>query len=133
MLVGWELAMSLGVVFLGAVVLGTISFGLGMVSMPFLLLALAPQEAVVIINAMIVLTTGLTVAQTWRHLRLKESWLFVAAGLPPVPIAVVLLNAADPVILRLTIVGLILVLGVMSLFQISLPGARQRWAGTLYH
>ena len=105
MLVGWELAMSLGVVFLGAVVLGTISFGLGMVSMPFLLLALAPQEAVVIINAMIVLTTGLTVAQTWRHLRLKESWLFVAAGLPPVPIAVVLLNAADPVILRLTIVG----------------------------
>ena len=128
MLVGWELAMSLGVVFLGAVVLGTISFGLGMVSMPFLLLALAPQEAVVIINAMIVLTTGLTVAQTWRHLRLKESWLFVAAGLPPVPIAVVLLNAADPVILRLTIVGLILVLGVMSLFQISLPGARRRWA-----
>ena len=128
MLAGWELVIGLGIIFLGSIVLGTISFGVGMVAMPVLLLFLAPQDAVVIINAMIVLTTGLTLIQTWRHLRLKESWLFVVAGLPPVPIAVALLNAANPVILRLTIVGLILVLGVMSLFQISLPGARQRWA-----
>ena len=128
MLAGWELVIGLGIIFLGSIVLGTISFGIGMVSMPVLLLFLAPQDAVVIINAMIVLTTGLTVIQTWRHLRLKESWLFVAAGLPPVPIGVMLLNSANPVALRIAIVGLILALGVMSLFQIRLPGARRRLA-----
>ena len=128
MLTGWELALGLTAMFFGAIVLGTISFGLGTVAMPFLLLILAPQDAVVIVNAVVVLTTGLTVAQTWRHLNLRDSWPFVVAGLPPVPLGVLLLHGADAVALRLTIVGVILVLGVMSLFQIHLPGARSRWA-----
>ena len=110
--------------FFGAVVLGTISFGLGTVSMPFMLLILPPQEAVVIVNAVVVLTTGLTVIQTWRHLNLRQSWPFVAAGLPPVPLGVLLLHGADAVALRLTIVVVILALGVMSLFRIRLPGAQ---------
>ncbi len=131
MLVGWELVIGLGIIFLGSIVLGTISFGVGMVAMPVLLLFLAPQDAVVIINAMIVLTTGLTVIQTWRHLRLKESWPFVVAGLPPVPIGVLLLHSANPVALRIAIVALILALGVMSLFQVRLPGARRRLAAPI--
>ena len=108
--------------------LGTISFGLGTVAMPFILLILPPQDAVVIVNAVVVLTTGLTVIQTWRHLDLRATWPFVVAGLPPVPLGVLLLHGADAVALRLTIVVVILVLGVMSLFQIRLPGARSRWA-----
>ena len=110
MLSGLELIIGLVMVFLGSLVLGTIGFGLGMVAMPVLLLILAPQETVVIINAMIVLTAGLTLAQTWRHLTLRETWPFVVAGLPPIPIAVVLLDSADPVVLRLVIIGLILTL-----------------------
>ena len=129
MLAGWELALGLAAMFFGAVVLGTISFGLGTVSMPFMLLILPPQEAVVIVNAVVVLTTGLTVIQTWRHLNLRQSWPFVVAGLPPVPLGVLLLHGADAVALRLTIVVVILALGVMSLFRIRLPGARSRWAG----
>ncbi len=128
MLTGWELAIGLAAMFFGAIVLGTISFGLGTVSMPFMLLILPPQDAVVIVNAVVVLTTGLTVIQTWRHLNLRESWPFVVAGLPPVPLGVLLLHGADAVALRLTIVVVILALGVMSLFQIRLPGARSRWA-----
>ncbi len=128
MLAGWELALGLAAMFFGAIVLGTISFGLGTVAMPFMLLILPPQDAVVIVNAVVVLTTGLTVIQTWRHLNLRESWPFVVAGLPPVPIGVLLLHGADPVALRLTIVVVILALGVMSLFQIRLPGARSPWA-----
>ena len=128
MLTGWELALGLGAMFFGAIVLGTISFGLGTVSMPFMLLILPPQDAVVTVNAVVVLTTGLTVIQTWRRLNLRESWPFVVAGLPPVPIGVLLLHEADAVALRLTIVVVILALGVMSLFQIRLPGARSRWA-----
>ena len=131
MLAGWELALGLAAMFFGAIVLGTFSFGLGTVAMPFILLILPPQDAVVIVNAVVVLTTGLTVVQTWRHLNLKESWPFVVAGLPPVPIGVLLLHGAAPVALRLTIVVIILSLGVMSLFQIRLPGARNRWAAPI--
>ena len=128
MLAGWELALGLTAMFFGAIVLGTISFGLGTVAMPFMLLILPPRDAVVIVNAVVVLTTGLTVVQTWRHLNLRESWSFVVASLPPVPLGVLLLHGADATALRLTIVAVILALGVMSLFQIRLPGVQSRWA-----
>lgn len=131
MLTGWELALGLAAMFFGAIVLGTISFGLGTVAMPFMLFILPPQDAVVTVNAVVVLTTGLTVIQTWRHLKLRESWPFVIAGLPPVPVGVLLLHGADAVALRLTIVVVILALGMMSLFQIRLPGARSRWAAPI--
>ena len=131
MLTGWELALGLAAMFFGAIVLGTISFGLGTVAMPVMLFILPPQDAVVTVNAVVVLTTGLTVIQTWRHLDLRESWPFVVAGLPPVPLGVLLLHGADAVVLRLTIVVVILGLGVMSLFQIRLPGARSRWAAPI--
>ena len=131
MLMGWELALGLAAMFFGAVVLGTISFGLGTVAMPFLLLILLPRDAVVIANAMVVLTTGLTVAQTWRHLRLRETWPFMAAGLPPVPIGVLLLHEFNPSALRVVIAVVVLAVGVMSLFSIRLPGARKRWMAPL--
>ena len=102
-----------------------------MVAIPFLLLVMPPQDAVVIVNAMIVPTTGLTVAQTRRHLALRKSWPFLVAGLTPVPLGVLLLHGADPVALRIAIVVLILGLGVMSLFQIRLPGARRPLAAPL--
>ena len=131
MLMGWELALGLAAMFFGAVVLGTISFGLGTVAMPFLLLVLMPRDAVVIVTAMIILTTGLTVAQTWRHLRLRETWPFVVAGLPPVPIAVLALHEFNPTALRVVIAVVVLAAGVMSLFSIRLPGARKRWMAPL--
>lgn len=132
MLTGWELAVALSATFFGSVVLGTVSFGLGMVAMPFMLLVLPPQEAVVIVNAMIVPITGLTIFQTRRHLDLRKSWPFVVAGLPPVPVGVLLLHGADPAALRISIVALILCLGVMSLFQIHMPGARRPLAGPVF-
>lgn len=131
MLVGWELALGLAAMFFGALVLGTISFGLGTVAMPFLLLILLPRDAVVIATAMIILTTTLTVAQTWRHLRLRETWLFIVAGLPPVPIAVLALHEFDPTALRVIIAIVVLAVGLMSLFSVRLPGARKRWMGLL--
>ena len=129
MLMGWELALGLAAMFFGAVVLGTISFGLGTVAMPFLLLILLPRDAVVIATGMIILTTILTVAQTWRHLRLRETWLFIVAGLPPVPIAVLALHEFNPTALRVVIAIVVLAVGLMSLFSVRLPGARRRWMG----
>ena len=127
MLMGWELALGLVAMFFGAVVLGTISFGLGTVAMPFLLLVLMPRDAVVIATAMIILTTGLTVVQTWRNLQLRETWPFLLAGLPPVPVGVFLLHEFNPTALRVIIAVVVLTVGVMSLFNVRLPGARQRW------
>ena len=49
--------------------------------------------------------------------------------MPPVPIAVLLLDSANPAALRIAIVGLIMILAVMSLFRLRLPGARRPWAG----
>lgn len=131
MLMGWELALGLAVMFFGAVVLGTISFGLGTVAMPFLLMILMPRDAVVIATAMIILTTTLTVAQTWRYLRLRETWPFIVAGLPPVPIAVLALHEFNPTALRVIIAVVVLAAGTMSLFNIRLPGARKRWMAPL--
>lgn len=131
MLAGWELAIGLTAMFFGAIVLGTISFGLGTVAMPFMLFILLPQDAVVIVNAVVVLTTGITIIQTWRHIDLRSSWPFVLAGLPPVPLGVLLLHGADPVALRLSIVVVILALGVMSLLRVRLPGAQSRAAAPI--
>ena len=131
MLAGWELALGLAAMFFGAVVLGTISFGLGTVAMPFLLIVLLPQDAVVIVNAMIILTTGLTVAQTWRHLRLGETWPFMVAGLPPVPVAVFALHEFNPTALRVTIALVVLTVGLMSLFNVRIPAARKAWMAPL--
>ena len=129
MLAGWELAMGLAAVLLGALALGTVGFGMGLVMAPVMLLLVPPQPAVVIINFLVVVVTALTLAQTWRHLRLRAAWPFVVAGMPPVPVGVLLLDAANPTALRLVIGALILALGVMSLFRLRLPGARGRWAG----
>ena len=119
MLMGWELALGLAAIFFGAVVLGTISFGLGTVAMPFLLLILLPRDAVVIATAMIILTTILTVAQTWRHLRLRETWLFIVAGLPPVPIAVLALHEFNPTALRVIIAIVVLAAGIDEPYSAS--------------
>lgn len=90
--------------------------------MPFLL----PQDAVVIVNGMVILTIGLTVAETWRRLHLGETCPVVVADLPPVPVGVFLLHEFNPTALRVIIAVVVLTVGLMSLFSVRLPGARRR-------
>ena len=126
MLAGWELAIGLAALLLGSFVFSAVGFGMALAMAPILLLILEPRQVVVLANSMIVLATVLILAQTWRHYRWRESWLFVVAGLPPVPLGVILLSATAPTILRTVIVGLILVIAILNLFNIRLPGARTR-------
>ena len=126
MLAGWELVIGLAALLLGSFVFSAVGFGMALAAAPILLLIMVPQQTVVLVNAMIAITTLLVLAQTWRHLRWRESWLFLVAGLPPVPLGVVLLSVAAPAPLRIAITTLILSIAVLSLFNVRVPAARTR-------
>ena len=128
MLAGWELVMGLAALLLGSFVFSAVGFGMALAAAPILLLIMAPQQVVVLTNSMIVVTTLLILGQTWRHLRWRQSWLFIVAGLPPVPLGVVLLSIAAPAYLRIAITTLILAIAVLSLFNVRVPAARTRGA-----
>jgi uncharacterized membrane protein YfcA len=131
LLTGLELALALLSVFLGTVIMGTVSFGMGLVVAPVLLLFLAPQSSVVIANALISLVLLLVMFQVWRHLPIRSVWGMALAGALAVPIGVLTLNAAHPTALRITIGAFILVLGILSSFNIRLPLAERPLAGPL--
>ena len=127
MLFGWELAVILAAMLLGSFVFSAVGFGMALAMAPILLLVLAPREVVVLSNAMIVVATLLILLQTWRSFRWRQSWLFIVSGLPPVPLGVLLLSVAAPTALRLSIVSLILIIAVLTLFNVRLTVARTRW------
>ena len=127
MLAGWELVIGLAALLLGSFVFSAVGFGMALAAAPILLLIMAPQPVVVLVNTMIALTTLMVLRQTWRHLRWRQSWLFLVAGLPPVPLGVVLLSVAAPAPLRIAITTLILAIAVTSLFNVRVPAARTRW------
>lgn len=129
MLWGAELALAFITVFVGATVMGTVSFGLGLVVTPVLLLLLEPQSTVVIVNSLI----GILLTAVLIHLRnsfdLRLIGWTALAGLAAVPVGVVALNSAGPTVLRLIIGLVILMLVPFVLFNIELPGSRRRPAG----
>ena len=128
MLAGWELVIGLAALLLGSFVFSAVGFGMALAMAPILLLILEPRQVVVLANTMIVLATVMILAQTWRHYRWSQSWLFVVAGLPPVVLGVFLLNVAAPTVLRTAIAALILVIAVANLCNVRIPQARTRWA-----
>ena len=77
MLAGWELVIGLAALVLGSFVFSAVGFGMALAMAPILLLILEPREVVVLANAMIVLATLMILAQTWRHFRWRQSWLFI--------------------------------------------------------
>ena len=126
MLGGWGLVVGLAALLLGSFVFSAVGFGMALAMAPILLLILEPQQVVVLANSMIVLATVMILAQTWRHYRWRQSWLFVVSGLPPVPLGVILLSTAAPTVLRTAIAALILVIALLMLLDVRLPGARTR-------
>jgi uncharacterized membrane protein YfcA len=129
---GLELLIALFTVFVGATVMGTVSFGLGLVVAPVLLLFLVPQSVVVIVNTIIAILLAFVLIQVRQHLDLRLVGGMALGGVAAVPIGVLTLRSADPVTLRIAIGILILVLGVLSLFNIPIPMARHRFAGPVF-
>ena len=132
MLNGWELVIALVAVFLGATIMGTVSFGFALVVAPVLLLFLAPQSVVVIANLLIVILLVIVLFRVRQHVSFRLVAGMAAGGLVAVPLGVFFLRSADPAVLRMAIGGVILVLGAMVLFKVQIPLAQHRLGGPIF-
>lgn len=132
MLSGLELLIALVAVFVGATIMGTVSFGMALVVAPVLLLFLAPQSVVVIANGIIVVLLAMVLWRVRQHLDVRPVAGMALGGLAAVPLGVLALRAADPTLLRITIGAVILLLGLLILFNVQIPLARHRLAGPLF-
>jgi hypothetical protein len=128
LLSGLELVIALAIVTLGALVMGTVSFGLGLVVAPVLLLFVDPQSVVVIVNTLIGILLLAVLIQTRRHLNLRLVWGMTLGGLVAVPIGVLALDSASPATLRITIGLVILGLAPLTLWKVKLPLFHSRFS-----
>lgn len=131
MLSGLELLIALAAVAVGATIMGAVSFGMGLVVAPVLLLFLAPQDAIVTVNAIIPILLSFVLLSTSRHLRWRELRGMALGGVLAVPLGASLLYVANPTLLRIIIGGAILGLGLLNLLNLPLPMARRPGAGLL--
>ncbi len=129
MLSGLELAAALAIVFVGATVMGTVSFGLGLVVAPILLLFIAPQSTVVMVNSLIAILLFVVLINTRRHFDLRLIAGTAVGGLVAVPIGVLALDTASPAILRIAIGIVILSLAPLAIANVELPLAQRRMTG----
>ena len=112
--------------FLGCTVYSATGFGIAMTAMPIALLAVGdPQTAVVVVNTGGVSAGILIAIQARKDIPYREIAPVAVAGAPGVFIGVTILKFADPSIIRIGIVVLILALAVLSLkeFQGEIPFA----------
>ena len=131
MLTGIELLIALLAVVVGATIMGTVSFGMGLVVAPVLLLFLDPKPAIVTVNAIIPILLTFVLLTTWRHLQFFRLRGMALGGIVAVPLGVLVLESANPTFLRITIGAAILCLGVLNLLNISLPMANRPGSGLL--
>ena len=132
MLTGVELAIAIVIVTVGGVVLGTVSFGLGSVASPVLLLLIGAKPTVVIINIFIVVQLSLVLSTTWRHIDLRMTKWMILGGIAAAPLGVFVLNITAPSILRIAIGVVIVVMGLLSLRESRLPIATFPGSGIVY-
>ena len=127
-----EWGLSLVAVAAAGVVLGTVSFGFGVVSSPPLLLFLGAKTTIVAVNSLTTILLSLVLLRTWRHIDLRRSGGLIAGGLAAAPVGVLALNAADPGALRVVIGAVIVVLGLLNLREAPLPVATFPGSGVFF-
>ena len=112
--------------FLGCTVYSATGFGIAMTAMPISLLAISdPQTAVVVVNTGGVSAGVLIAIQARKDIPYREILPIAVAGALGVPFGVAILKFADPSIIRIGIVVLILALAALSLkeFEGEIPYA----------
>ena len=132
MLTGVELAVAIAMVTLGGVVLGTVSFGLGSVASPVLLILIGAKPTVVIVNTFVVIQLSLVLSRTWRHIDLSVTKGVIIGGIAAAPLGVFVLNVSDPGVLRIVIGAGIVVMGLLNLAEMRIPIATFPGSGMAY-
>ena len=124
-----QLIVSGAALFVGSTILSTIGFGIGMASVPALLMVLSPQSAVVVMNTVALGLETSVVLQSREHLSFREMAPIALAGLAGVPVGVFILSSADSGILRIAISTLIIVLALVTALDLRAEIPRPRLAG----
>ena len=127
-----EFLVSLLVVTAAGVVLGTVSFGFGVVSTPPLLLFLEAKNTIVIVNSLTTIVLSLVLLRTWRHIDLGKSKGMILGGTAAAPVGVFVLNIAEPGLLRIVIGVVIVTLGLLNLREAQLPIATFPGSGLFF-
>ena len=124
-----QLAVAAGATLVGSTVFSAIGFGIGMVSIPILLLAYDAQTAVVMLNTVEVPLSVLMVWQNRRHLERGEILPIAIAGLVGALIGAFVLAASAERPLRISIVVLIVVLTVVTALNLRASIPMPRFVG----
>ncbi|HCG91257.1 MAG TPA: hypothetical protein DEZ08_05410 [Dehalococcoidia bacterium] len=131
MLEGFDLLISLLIVVLGSVVYTTVSFGMGLVIVPVLLLFVDPIAAVVIVDVLIAFVALYVTFEARAELHIRKTYgLIIGSGIA-IPIGAFALSVSEPAVLKLVIGATIIGLGIISLLNINVPLAQNKFTAVI--
>ena len=126
-----QLAIAAAATLVGSTVFSAIGFGIGMVSMPILLLAFEAETAVVMLNTVEVPLSVLMVWQNRRHLERGEILPITIAGLVGAIVGPFVLAAFPERPLSISIIVLIVVLTVVTALNLRAGMPMPRFLGPI--
>lgn len=124
-----QIAVAITITFVGSTVFSTIGFGIGVTSIPILLLVFDPQTAVIVINTVSLLMFVLVIYQTREHIQLREAMPIIIAGLVGMPIGVFILGSVDSSVLKIGIASAIIALTLLGVFNVGVPLVKSKITG----
>ena len=104
--------------FVGATVLSTVGFGIGMTTIPVLLFVFDPQTVIVVVNSVSLALFVLIVAQNRTELPVRRVAPWALAGLAGVPVGVLVLKDSDSGLLKIAITTVTIALTLVVAFNV---------------
>ncbi len=113
-----ESTVSAVTLFIGATVLSTVGFGIGMTTIPVLLFILEPQTVIVVVNTVSLALFVLIVYQNREELPVRSVVPWGLAGLAGVPVGVLVLKGSDAGLLKIAITTVTIALTLVVAFNV---------------
>ena len=113
-----ESVVSAVTLFVGATVLSTVGFGIGMTTIPVLLFVLDPQTVIIVVNSVSIALFILIVWQNRHELHFRRIIPWAAAGLAGVPVGVIVLKGSDAGLLKIAITTVTILLTLVVAFDV---------------
>ncbi len=104
--------------FVGATVLSTVGFGIGMTTIPVLLFILEPRTVIVVVNTVSLALFVLIVYQNRDELPVRSVGPWALAGLAGVPVGVLILKDSDAGLLKIAITTVTIALTLVVAFNV---------------